>query len=75
MNGEKNKNSVTQSRDSNGTKVTNGYQAKGRGGSQKSPGLDYMSLTGCGPGLDLWSHGKERHEKICIFGRVSWLQW
>lgn len=74
MNGEKKNQCDTVKRQQwdQGDKV---YQAKGRGGSQKSPGLDYMSLTACGPGLDLWSRGKERHEKICIFGRVSWLQW
>lgn len=43
--------------------MTKGYQAKGRGGSQKSLGLDHMTLKGCGPGLDLWCHGKARGSK------------
>lgn len=54
------KKSMIQPRDSNRTKMTKGYQAKGRGGSQKSLGLDHMTLKGCGPGLDLWYRGKAR---------------
>lgn len=47
------KKNMVQPSDSKRTKATI-IQQREEGGSQKSLGLDHMTLKGCGPGLDLW---------------------